>query len=317
MRPWCCVTMWIKFYLHVGSHGVIDNIIISATNFFTAANYDYIIGPKVARKIRCFFADITHPWYQDRHHKSLVHLTGHQSGPLCLVYQSLRCQEWAQCSFQSFHISQTSVCYMARSIPNYNNVSLSTETEMSSFWRNFHHWLHRKLSKWQLSVQSVIKISSKWQHFRFSVTHLKSLPYDRQNNACEAHISEALTSHWMGFVVPSCKIKQTENYWGIIVHAREYRLNNPGPCITNVIATCRKNFSQWESSFLWKLRYHWLKFLRRVAKTLVIQGPGRHQCSDMTSSHYSFTVISRAPWMLLTWRVCRLAMISRFPAMRG
>ena len=48
----------------------------------------------------------------------------------------------------------------------------------------------------------------------------------------------------------------------------------PGPCITNVIATSRKNFSQWESSFLWKLRCHWLKFLRRVAKTLVIQGPG-------------------------------------------
>ena len=47
----------------------------------------------------------------------------------------------------------------------------------------------------------------------------------------------------------------------------------PGPCITNVIATCRKNFSQWESSFLWKLRCHWLKFLRRVAKTLVMQGP--------------------------------------------
>ena len=50
---------------------------------------------------------------------------------------------------------------------------------------------------------------------------------------------------------------------------------DPGPCITNVIATCRKNFSQWESSFLWKLRYHWLKFLRRIAKTLVIQGPGQ------------------------------------------
>ena len=47
----------------------------------------------------------------------------------------------------------------------------------------------------------------------------------------------------------------------------------PGPCITNVIATCRKNFSQWERSFLWKLRCHWLKFLRCVAKTLVIQGP--------------------------------------------
>ena len=43
-----------------------------------------------------------------------------------------------------------------------------TETEMSSFWRNLHHWLHRKLSKWQLSVQPVMKISSKWLHFRFS-----------------------------------------------------------------------------------------------------------------------------------------------------
>ena len=52
-----------------------------------------------------------------------------------------------------------------------------------------------------------------------------------------------------------------------------FDVNKPGPCITNVIATCRKNFSQWESSFLWKLRCHWLKFLRRVAKTLVIQGP--------------------------------------------
>ena len=40
---------------------------------------------------------------------------------------------------------------------------------MSSFWWNFHHWLHWKLSKWQLPVQPVIKISSKWQHFRFSV----------------------------------------------------------------------------------------------------------------------------------------------------
>ena len=43
--------------------------------------------------------------------------------------------------------------------------SLNTETKMSSFWQNFHHWLHRKLSFWQLSVQPVNKISSKWQHF--------------------------------------------------------------------------------------------------------------------------------------------------------
>ena len=44
-----------------------------------------------------------------------------------------------------------------------------TETVMPSFWWNFHHWLHWKLSKWQLPVQPVIKISSKRRHFRFSV----------------------------------------------------------------------------------------------------------------------------------------------------
>ena len=34
---------------------------------------------------------------------------------------------------------------------------------MSSFWRNFRHQQHRKLSFWQLSGQLVRKISSKWQ----------------------------------------------------------------------------------------------------------------------------------------------------------
>ena len=47
----------------------------------------------------------------------------------------------------------------------------------------------------------------------------------------------------------------------------------PGPCITNVFATRRKNFSQWHRSFQRKLLSHWLKFLRHVAITLVIQDP--------------------------------------------
>ena len=42
-----------------------------------------------------------------------------------------------------------------------------TETEMSSFWWNSHHWLHWKLSKWQFPVQPVMKILSKW-HFHLS-----------------------------------------------------------------------------------------------------------------------------------------------------
>ena len=48
-------------------------------------------------------------------------------------------------------------CYRSRS----TTVRTITETKMSSFWRNFHHWLHRKLSFWQLSVQPVMKIISK------------------------------------------------------------------------------------------------------------------------------------------------------------
>ena len=42
----------------------------------------------------------------------------------------------------------------------------STETEMSSFWWNLHHWLHLKLSKWRYPVRTMMKISSK-RYFRF------------------------------------------------------------------------------------------------------------------------------------------------------
>ena len=57
-----------------------------------------------------------------------------------------------------------------------------------------------------------------------------------------------------------------------------YCAGDSGPCITNVFATRRKNFSQWYRSFQRKLLSHWLKFLRHVAITLVIQGPGL-QCT--------------------------------------
>ena len=53
-----------------------------------------------------------------------------------------------------------------------------------------------------------------------------------------------------------------------------YNVNISGPRITNVFATRPKNFSQWHRSFQRKLLSHWLKFLRHVAITLVIQGPG-------------------------------------------
>ena len=56
--------------------------------------------------------------------------------------------------------------YSSAATGQYTYSSMNNEKEMLSFWRNFHHWLHRKLSKWQLSVRPVMKISSK-RHFRF------------------------------------------------------------------------------------------------------------------------------------------------------
>ena len=62
-------------------------------------------------------------------------------------------------------------------------------------------------------------------------------------------------------------------------------IKDPGPCITNVFATRRKNFSRWHRSFQRKLRSHWLKFLRHVAIMLVIQGPaGREVSSDILAN---------------------------------
>ena len=48
-----------------------------------------------------------------------------------------------------------------------------TKTEMWSFWRNYHHWLHWKLSKRQLPVQPMMVISSKWQDFRVAAVFFK------------------------------------------------------------------------------------------------------------------------------------------------
>ena len=66
-----------------------------------------------------------------------------------------------------------------------------------------------------------------------------------------------------------------------------------GPCITNVFATRRNNFSQWHRSFQRKLLSHWLKFLRHVAITLVIQGPGPC-CGEFTGEFPSQRPLTRS-----------------------
>ena len=75
-----------------------------------------------------------------------------------------------------------------------------TETKKLSFWRNFHHWLHRKLSKWQLPVQPVMKISPKWQHPCFSdytqiILHTKHIALRALNKPFSLDVGR-LTTRW-------------------------------------------------------------------------------------------------------------------------
>ena len=87
------------------------------------------------------------------------------------------------------------------------DVSLYTETKMLSFWRNFNHWLHWKLSLWQLPVQPVMKISSKWRHFRFSVWHtiyIYCMPYN-ETSLLLFHIYPANHLHDTRFAVFKCR----------------------------------------------------------------------------------------------------------------
>ena len=71
--------------------------------------------------------------------------------------------------FQNLSLSPSMLCHCNKSDNDLVPLVVHTETEILSFWWNFNHWLHRKLSFWQLSVQPVMKISSKWRHFCFSV----------------------------------------------------------------------------------------------------------------------------------------------------
>ena len=86
------------------------------------------------------------------------------------------------------------------------------------------------------------------------------------------------TFYWNRCIFRQCRqltnISPCEKLMNFYNGVSAERHHYPGPCITNVFATRRKNFSQWHRSFQRKLRSHCLKFLRHVAITLVIQGPG-------------------------------------------
>ena len=69
-------------------------------------------------------------------------------------------------------------------------------TQMLSLWWNCHHWLHWKLSKWQLPVQPAMTISSKW-YFRSSGCII---------GACRSDGSNRITylRYWGSLCCPHC-----------------------------------------------------------------------------------------------------------------
>ena len=63
------------------------------------------------------------------------------------------------------------------------------------------------------------------------------------------------------------------NRWQVIIWTILDYGTSPVPSISNVTWRCRKNFSQWERCFHWKLPCHWLKFLQQRRIAVVILGP--------------------------------------------
>ena len=72
-------------------------------------------------------------------------------------------ESWTRCELFIFYLLNIKLLYISKW-----NI-LIVETERWSCWRICYHWLHWKLSFWQLPVQPVITNASTWRLFRFSI----------------------------------------------------------------------------------------------------------------------------------------------------
>ena len=81
----------------------------------------------------------------------------------------------------------TSVWELSDTLTIRSLVHYSLKSEMLSFWWNFHHWLHWKLSEWQLRVHPVMIILSKWRHSSFNFVdclYMYCIKYSHKFFAC-------------------------------------------------------------------------------------------------------------------------------------
>ena len=82
--------------------------------------------------------------------------------------------------------------------------ALINETEISPFWRNFDHWLHWKLSKWQLPVQPLMKISLKWWYLCHSNDQALSVMTYSFQNIMSIHVFRLLYWYFCISLYISC-----------------------------------------------------------------------------------------------------------------
>ena len=129
------------------------------------------------------------------------------------------------------------------------------------------HWfLISPAECWSLTSWAVVWVlPGRWERTTWLMSPKRTIP--RSESFSRVDRPESVTNANLAKVqdLPNIFLKEAQS---------DHRHQSAGPCITNVFATCRKNFSQWHRSFQRKLRSHWLKFLRHVTITLVIQDPG-------------------------------------------
>ena len=115
------------------------------------------------------------------------------------------------------------------------NMSPKIKMEMSSFWRNFHHCLHWKLSKWQLPVQPVIKKIFKMMTFQCKCCCIFFLHI---NLGCNGMCYSEYMAPWiMSFDFSCSQLGHLE------CHLRDHFVYAP---------------SQWETTLQCNVVFHWL-----------------------------------------------------------
>ena len=82
---------------------------------------------------------------------------------------------------ETWNLRKNSQYYALTGLPHCHRNSNFDEILMSSFWWNFHHWL-----------QPVMKISSKWWHFRFSGRGVYCKYFTENWEGFDSHTEEKL-----------------------------------------------------------------------------------------------------------------------------